>query len=714
MLDRQGKQHSSHPSHAPLFQGAFWFSTFVFVLCLAQGLLGYPFRKTFSLASSKVEHVGGFAYSYPLPRNYSPRGAQTASARLREGGAILSSYSPREKSVISVGQGIFAISNEGRLLFSASDNSDPRINYRQYSFDTPLRVSKQMLPISFAVWLAASGLLYWKIPNRKEAAAAWCLRIQRALRPIVSFLGRRPAIILSLPSIYLLSSYPPLWKDIDANGQLLLPASEINILHFPPVYSFLGRVPFVLTTWLSQGANQPLPSLFDQQTPPLAGFYFLVIIQHLLLIAALTYVVTALTENRPLRCLFAFILASTSALYTQVQCCGSEALSVPATFAVLAAGLVIVRGYSPMPWVIYGISLFLTIGSRQINLPLALLLPLTLAFLSVATKFNWCYSPANAKYCRAAIIALIVGIAAIGLNLGITQVLITSVHDEYRSTLGRTLSDRIATFLDKLPVKERLQLARDLANKTTNPGVKIAILAQATDGSFYQGSSLTVAEQLSRLAALRTNIAAESDRVVLAACIDYLTTVHPLLLKTIWQDFVKGSIFVDNATIARSPFYANAYPAVDRIRHPEQWANLKGLEALTSVNNPQATRVLDRSQLDPYVLLWRNVPLGAIITLSILLGGATCIRDKKIPASVVVGFFGLGVGATIFAANCVCVYYMPRYSLPLLTTAVFALLTSMTTFVEGRLNQIETLIRLWEIFPGEYKYNHPKRSSPVT
>jgi hypothetical protein len=692
MLDRQGKQHSSHLGHAPLIQGAFWFSTFVFVLCLAQGLLGYPFRKTFSLASSKVEHVGGFAYSYPLPRNYSPRGAQTASARLREGGTILSSYSPRETSVISVGQGIFAISNEGRLLFSATDNSDPRINYRQYSFDTPLRVSKQMLPISFAVWLAASGLLYWKIPNRKEATAAWCLRSQRALRPIVSFLGRRPAIILSLPSIYLLSSYPPLWKDIDANGQLLRPASEINILHFPPVYSFLGRVPFVLTTWLSEGANRPLPSLFDQQTPPLAGFYVLVIIQHLLLIAALTYVVTALTENRPLRCLFAFILASTSALYTHAQCCGSEALSVPATFAVLAAGFVIVQGYSLTPWVIYGISLFLTIGSRQINLPLALLLPLTLAFLSLATKFKWCYSPTKAKYCRAAIIALIVGIAAIGLNLGITQVLITSVHDEYRSTLGRTLSDRIATFLDKLPVKERLQLARDLADKTTNPGVKIAILAQATDGSFYQGSSLTVAEQLSRLAALRTNIAAESDRVVLAACIDYLTTVHPLLLKTIWQDFVKGSIFVDNATIARSPFYANAYPAVDRIRHPDLWANLKGLEALTSVNNPQATRVLDRSQLDPYVLLWRKVPLGAIITLSILLGGATCIRDKKIPASVVVGFFGLGVGATIFAANCVCVYYMPRYSLPLLTTAVFALLTSMTTFVEGRLNQIETLI----------------------
>jgi len=50
----------------------------------------YPFRKEISLASSKFEPVGGFAYSYPLPRNYSPRGAQTVSARLRENDTILS------------------------------------------------------------------------------------------------------------------------------------------------------------------------------------------------------------------------------------------------------------------------------------------------------------------------------------------------------------------------------------------------------------------------------------------------------------------------------------------------------------------------------------------------------------------------------------------------------------------------------------------------
>src|SRR3974390_3385372 len=47
----------------------------------------------------------------------------------------------------------------------------------------------------------------------------------------------------------------------------------LNILHFPPVYSFLGCIPFVFPTWLSEGSRGRFPSLFDQQIPPLAGFY---------------------------------------------------------------------------------------------------------------------------------------------------------------------------------------------------------------------------------------------------------------------------------------------------------------------------------------------------------------------------------------------------------------------------------------------------------
>jgi hypothetical protein len=677
-LDRQGKQARSTKNHSLLLKSAFWSVALAFLLCCAQGMLGYPFRKTILLASSKFQPLGGFAYSYPLPRNYTPRGAQAASARLRENSVFLSTFSPRATSVATVGQGIFAISREGQLLISATDNSDPRENGRLYAIDTPLRISKLTLPVLFAGWLATAGLLFSRLPKKKEAVAAWGHRIQVASQPIVIFLGKWPAIILSLPSLYLLSSYPPLWKDIDANSQLLRPISDLNVLHFPPVYSFVARVPFVLTTWFGEGGRRPLVSVFAQQRPSLAGFYLLVLIQHLLLIFALTYVLTALTQNRALRCLFGVLLASTSAFYTHAQCCGSEALSISATLAALAAGLSIARRPSVISWIIYGSALFLAIGSRQINLPLALWLPLALASAGLARKCRWCYAATESKCWKAAIMAVAVGIAAVGLNRGVTQILIASVHDEYRSTLGRTLSDRIATFLDRLPTDERLKLARDLAAKTANSEVRIAILAQATDGSFYQGSSQTIAAQLNRLAPAGTNIAAERDRVVLAACLRYLLTMHPLLIQAIWQDFVKGSISVDNATIALSPFYANAYPALDRIRRPDTWANLKGLEALTSVNLLQATLILDRSTNDFYVLLWRNVPLGVLIVLSLLIGGAICILRKKIPEQVIVGLVALGTGLAIFAANCVCVYYMPRYSLPVLITAVFALLTCST------------------------------------
>jgi hypothetical protein len=309
-------------------------------------------------------------------------------------------------------------------------------------------------------------------------------------------------------------------------------------------------------------------------------------------------------------------------------------------------------------------------------------------------------------------ISLAVGIAAIGLNRGIAQLLITSVHDDYRSTLGRTLSDRIATFLDQLPPKKRLQLAEDLAAGTTDPKIKIAILAQATAGSFYQGSSLTLAKQLSLLAPPGTNIAAERDRVVLAACTRYLLTAHPLLINVIWQDFVKGSFSVDNAEIALSPFYANAYPALDKIRSSDMWTAKMGLEALPSIDAAQATLALNRAKHDRYILLWRNVPLGAFMILSIFLAGQTCVLDKKLPTSILVGLSAFVTGIAIVAANCVCVYYMPRYTLPLLTTTLFALVTCLASFAEtsrkdGVMSQLSTFL----FSPNGVKSSHHSETS---
>ena len=82
-------------------------------------------------------------------------------------------------------------------------------------------------------------------------------------------------LILMTPSLYLLCTYPPLWKDIDGVNQLVAAPGVINILHFPPLYSFFARIPF----WITSGY-----SIFQEQAPRIAGTYLLVISQHLFLV----------------------------------------------------------------------------------------------------------------------------------------------------------------------------------------------------------------------------------------------------------------------------------------------------------------------------------------------------------------------------------------------------------------------------------------------
>src|SRR5208283_3424173 len=329
--------------------------------------------------------------------------------------------------------------------------------------------------------------------------ASWANSGGKALRSIAIFAGRYPPIVLSIPSIYLLIFYPPLWKDIDAVCQLIFPADDMNILHFPPIYCFLGRIPFLIAGRVAEhGSHNSLPSLFGPQQPSLAGIYLLVVTQHLALIAALTYTVVSLTEDRVLRGSFAFVLASCSSFYTYAQCCGSEALSIIATFGVMGAGISIVQRLGLLHWYVYGAALFLAIGSRHLNLLFSIWLPLTLIVRDLARRFGSCDSEARNADWKTTGVAALVGVFAIGSNLCIARYMISAAHDEYRSTLGRTLSDRIGRFLDELPQGARLRLAQELSVKTPDPLVKMAVESQAITGTFYNGTGQKITDDLVR------------------------------------------------------------------------------------------------------------------------------------------------------------------------------------------------------------------------
>jgi SAM-dependent methyltransferase len=648
------------------------------VLCAVQGIFGYPFRKTIALDPAKFIPVEGFAYSAPLLAQYSPWGAQSASARLYEDTRVSFLYSQQATSVSEIGKGIFSFPKKGRLFFSASDNSDPRINGRNYRIEVPHRLSKGVLPLCFIAWLMTVTIHLLTSPEREKALLAWRERAGFVLGAVVRRVGTWPAIALSIPSIYLLLFYPPLWKDVDALGQLTAPASVLNILHNPPLYCFFARLPFLITSWIANiWMNRSLYGVFEQQQPSLEGIYLLVIVQHIALISALTYTIVSLTSNRSLRFVFALALASFSSLYTHAHCCGSEALSIPATFVLLAAGTSIVRGFSLSAWIVSGTAMILAIGSRHLNVIFAAWLPVALICVGLVTKFGWCSPNAEAFHCGRTIgAAVLVGAIAIGLNDWMAKSMIAAFHDEYRSTLGWTLSDRVQSFLDRLPSTERLQLARDLSTKVSDPQVRLAIEAHARVGSFYQGTGQVIAEELVRSGVPPTKIGAERDRIILAATESYLMTAHPILIRTIWEDFLLGLFYADNSKIARAPFFENRDGAIDKMKHPERW---KQLEALPSLGMIEAIIILDAACRDPYINLGRNFPLVVLMICTLLAGWAACVTHGELPKKALFGWCALASGILLFFTCMLGVFYLDRYTIPLLITTVFALLASLAS-----------------------------------
>src|ERR1700746_958413 len=167
---------------------------------------------------------------------------------------------------------------------------------------------------------------------------------------VISAVGQHPALFLSLPSLYLLLVYPPIWKDVDALGQLIWQAGWGNILHYPPLYCFTGRIPFWLgDSILALLGGQPLPALnlFGVQHPTWLGIELLIIAQHAGLIAALTLLVRMAARSPLGRGAITISFIAASSLYAQQQCAGSEAPSVSAIILLTAAGLWVYRLETP-------------------------------------------------------------------------------------------------------------------------------------------------------------------------------------------------------------------------------------------------------------------------------------------------------------------------------------------------------------------------------
>ena len=582
------------------------------------------------------------------------------------------------------GQGLFTIQKKRNLLVAwpASPTGLPAKGEGVLEF--PMLFPSWIVEVAFFLLSGSCAVLFycqpfptWEVKvlaQRAIGVAAWCLRM----------LGKHSLVVLSVPSAYLLLVYPPLWKDVDALGQLILPADVTNIFHFPALFDFSARLISwfgdCLSTWRS-------PDLLTLQRPTLQGIYTLVVFQHLALILSLGLLCKTITKREGLRGVFVLGCCFASGLYTNVLLCGSEAWSICATIFLFAFGLRLyaLQGHQTLNWVGYGFSLVFAIGSRHINLLLGFWLVGLFLIVGILRRRYAHKSGLPSRPLMKAGMALLFLAAAVLANNFLELYLATRAAVEPRTTLGRTLSDRVDSFLRQLSPAARAALAQKLIATSSDRNVRLAIEDQAKAGSYYRGTGALLEEQLQAAGFNGEHLQAEKDRVILKATLIYLKTLHPVLLRVIWKDFLKGFTETSNFSLATDPFAENAATGKYRLDDPDFWSPLN---ALSSTFLPESAAWLDRAAADVYLkgrsikgfrrLHLRSTLFGTLLSLGLCFVNRWGVFGQAIPALTI-----LLTGIGIYAATMVCVYFMTRYALPLWVCLLIALSLSIEGLCAG-------------------------------
>ncbi|MBV8586657.1 MAG: hypothetical protein JO308_10255, partial [Verrucomicrobia bacterium] len=290
---------------------------------------------------------------------------------------------------------------------------------------------------------------------------------------LLSLIGRFPVLFLILPSLWFFARYLPFWKDVDVLNELVWPFTSDNLLLCPPVYPVIGRTVFWLTDVITTGVA---PDPLSPQHPSLLAVYALITLQHLSLWISLGYFVHAFQGNQVNRGFITLALGTVASFYSFAHTAGAEATVAPTWFVVFAAGLrILSRRGNWLTWTIYSVALFLSIGSRHVSAFLLTWLPVTAVLLAGAGRVGMKPVVGLGALVRIAIGSLAISVVAFATE----QMIVTQLCQRFgvvqHRSLGRTLSDRIGSFLDTLPAAERSRVAAQAKKFSSDPDVANAI-----------------------------------------------------------------------------------------------------------------------------------------------------------------------------------------------------------------------------------------------
>jgi hypothetical protein len=303
-------------------------------------------------------------------------------------------------------------------------------------------------------------------------------------------------VILTLPSAFFLLRVAPLWRDSDGFYQLADRPNLLQFLHWPPLYCFLARIPLLIGDLAAQhflGRPSPTAS-FDNPAFTSTGLLFLVSSQHVLLVASLLVAVWKLCCTTAARLAFALLLVSQPWLYAFAHCVGSEAFSHPLILLTAVATVVWIRQPKPnkRAAIFLFVSMFASILSRQINVVLVLLPPISVLLVQLLRRVlrihrasETCRAPGSGadrewrdvtlRLSLAPLLgtALIGGIAILGSTI-VTLGLCAWYKVPYRSRMGYVFQWRL-DYLATLSGKDREQRLSNVERALSDQAISYGI-----------------------------------------------------------------------------------------------------------------------------------------------------------------------------------------------------------------------------------------------
>ncbi len=507
-------------------------------------------------------------------------------------------------------------------------------------------------------------------------------------------------LALALPSLYLLASVPPFWRDTDGFFQIAGTFAPKGIVHWLPGYCLGGRVVMIaggIVDSLVRGHGLPYLSLGSPELSD-AGVWALIIVQHAFLWFALRRTVTTFGGTFPWRCALAAIFVCTPWLYAFAHCVGSEAFSNPWVLLMAAAGwrafcAPVVRRTEV--WACFGLLLAACL-TRQINAVLASLVPLACL---CGIPFVWWRRRARAGHGEVPVSASALagggpgeivrkgllraaGFTALGLVAivaadGTQRLLCALSRVPYRSTFGETFEWRLS-FLARMPEPAREALLERVAARTHDPLTMEA--AKSLDGWLARGQpwedmylhrTLTAALERRGVTKYQNRAYASNVRLNRLAR-EFLLDASPELLAAVRDDACRVP-FLQQRELAATPPSLTAW--LFSQLGDDRFARLRGLASFRVPPEAYARR----ARFDPYLHLGGAMPLWVWPALASVLGVAAAWRGRWRAAAYAAAL--LATAFLMVLGTCASTFFAARFHLPFASlTQVAALLAASQAF----------------------------------